>query len=99
MDKHKCKYCGHHALWKHDEEIGDKDIISTYWCPMCDYVFSVSTDKHECEYYNHCCSRELCDKCVGPQVIYGSAGYISAVGITEADIEGNFDDIEDTLPL
>ena len=56
-------------------------------------------DKHECEYYNHCCSRELCDKCVGPQVIYGSAGYISAVGITEADIEGNFDNIEDTLPL
>ena len=54
-------------------------------------------NKHECEHYNYCCSHELCDDCVSAQVIYGSAGYISAVGITNKDIEGDFDDDSDHI--
>ena len=43
-------------------------------------------NKDKCEYYDYCCSHELCEECVAVQIIYDRNRYV-AVGIEEHDIE------------
>lgn len=56
-------------------------------------------NKDNCEYYDYCCSHELCEECVSVQIIYGRNEY-TAVGITNADFDrSEAMDIDDGDPL
>lgn len=54
-------------------------------------------NKDECEYYDYCCTHELCEECVAVQIMYDRDGYL-AIGIEAKEYDTEDDDGE-VLPF
>ena len=55
---------------------------------------------HECEYYYDCMTHEICDVCVGVQVMYDRRSGTITYGMEPGDPEAYLDDdSEESLPF